>query len=80
VACRTHGRDKKCIPSLARRLKGKGQHLRGVRVDGRIILKWLLSKLHKSCGLDSSVSVSLGTTAKLFPSSAQRLNYERGKC
>jgi hypothetical protein len=39
-ACGRHGRRKKCIESLVRKLGGEN-HLENLGIDGRIIWKWI---------------------------------------
>jgi hypothetical protein len=42
MACSIHGRNEEC--TQIQNLKGR-EHLHGVGVDGRIILKWVLKRL-----------------------------------
>jgi hypothetical protein len=56
MACRTHGKDKKCVKILAVNPEGKKALGEDLCIDGRTIPKWTLGKQCKECELFSSAS------------------------
>ena len=48
--CGTCGGDERCMKGLMGNLRER-EHLKDPGVDGRIILKWILEKLHGGHGL-----------------------------